>query len=257
MGFKNALRMLLMWVLVVSAACATTDKGSAPAVVAPFLVLNCSGFPYEMALQATVMQGLFNRQYGAPSIWLSDIAEGLGAHGQQDSAGYPGSKFIEWKTGHAGGPWYQPKSKCRTCAGLRERWFDTIQHAVHDADGRRPVAITFAGLLQRMQPLLKGKVIYNMSEPQALGPVLTMAGVRSALPVTLEFDPLNGSAVPTLLDTRGLWTDYAKATRYITKNLLKDTNSSVFAVQAPTDLPYLADAIVDFKMAVFWMPNSE
>ena len=84
-------------VVVTAAACAGTES-----TAAPFLVLNCSGMPYETALQAAVLQGLLNRQEGVPSVWLADIAEGLGARGQQDGAGYPGAKFIEWKTGHAG-----------------------------------------------------------------------------------------------------------------------------------------------------------
>jgi hypothetical protein len=49
-----------------------------------------------------------------------------------------------------------------------------------------------------------------------------------------------------------MWADFTAATAYTTRSLLKDANRSTFAVQAPTCLPYLADAIVDYKMVVFW-----
>ena len=87
----------------------------------------------------------------------------------------------------------------------------------------------------------------------ALGPALTMAAVDSVLPVTHEFDP-----IPQLrlkLNTSGLFADATAATRYTTQHLLPRANRSVFSVQAPTNLPFLADAIVQNKMATFWMAD--
>ena len=57
--------------------------------------VNCSGLTFHAGLQASVAQGLVNRAGGR--VWLSDLAEGLGEAGQQDGAGYPGMRFIEWK----------------------------------------------------------------------------------------------------------------------------------------------------------------
>ena len=39
---------------------------------AEMLHLNCTGLGFEAALQATVAQGLLNRE--APRVWISDIA---------------------------------------------------------------------------------------------------------------------------------------------------------------------------------------
>ena len=105
---------------------------------AEMLHLNCTGLGFEAALQATVAQGLLNRE--APRVYLSDIAEGLGDAGQQDGAGFPGAKFIEWKSGHGGGPWYQPATTCRTCGGLRERWLETAAAAAGETP--RPITST-------------------------------------------------------------------------------------------------------------------
>ena len=212
------------------------------------LHVNCSGLPFGQALQAAVAQGLLNRQSGS-RVWLSDIAEGLGASGQQDGAGFPGMRFIEWKTGHGGGPWYEPQSKCRTCQGLRERWLQTAR----EASGQTFVPTSFSALMEIVRPLLSGRVLYSMSEMHALGPVLTMAGIQSTIPVTSEHDPF--PSLPLALDTRGIWADATAATKFTTRELLHRSNASVFAVQAPTCLPYLADAIVDYKMAVFWMAD--
>eukprot|EP01052_Picozoa_sp_SAG31_P009451 SAG31_NODE_496_length_14862_cov_9.280837_17_plen_105_part_00 len=63
-----------------------------------FLSVNCSGLPFESALQATVAQGLLNRAYGS-HVYLHGLATGLGDEGQKDGAGYPGAKFIEWMEG--------------------------------------------------------------------------------------------------------------------------------------------------------------
>ena len=50
------------------------------------LLDSCTGLGFQAAPQATVAQGLLNRE--APIVWLSDIAEGLGDAGQQDGAGH-------------------------------------------------------------------------------------------------------------------------------------------------------------------------
>ena len=100
------MRMLCLLAVVTSSAAALDPPTArSPPPHPHHLVLNCSGLWYEQALQAAVAQGLLHRHHGRPFVWLSDIAEGLGADGQQDGAGYPGARFIEWKTGHAGGPW--------------------------------------------------------------------------------------------------------------------------------------------------------
>eukprot|EP01047_Picozoa_sp_COSAG01_P036189 COSAG01_NODE_2816_length_7019_cov_22.384682_5_plen_392_part_00 len=52
-----------------------------------------------------------------------------------------------------------------------------------------------------------------------------------------------------------MWKDATAATVYTTRSLLSRTNRTVLAVQAPTCLPFLADAIVDYQMAVFWMDD--
>ena len=224
--------------------------GSAtPAAAGRFLEVNCSGLPFAAALQATVAQGLLNRGQHPPRVWLSDIGEGLGSAGQKDGAGFPGGKFIEWKTGHAGGPWCEPLSVCRTCGGLRARWLATAAAAA----GQQPAPTTFAALMAAAKPLLAGKAFYAMDELHALGPLVTMAGIDGVLPVTNEHDPIPGLNV--LLDTRGMWADATVATVFTTENLLHKTNTSVFAVQAPTCMPFLVDAIVDYKMACFWMQD--
>ena len=228
-------------------ALATTAPAAARATL---LHVNCSGMGFEQTLQAAVAQGLVNRHWDAGHhVWLSDLAEGLGASGQQDGAGFPGMKFIEWKTGHAGGPWYQPLTKCRTCGGLRERWLDTAATAA----GEAVVPTTFAQLLKLAEPHLTGRSVYSLDEKHALGPLLTLAGTDGVLPTTAAYNPLPHLALR--LNASGLWADATAATRYTTANLLHKTNTSVLAVQAPTCLPYLADAIVDSRMAVFWMDD--
>lgn len=212
------------------------------------LHVNCTGMGFEQALQAAVAQGLINRDWGAGHhIWLSDLAEGLGAGGQQDGAGFPGMKFIEWKIGHGGGPWYEPLTTCRTCGGLRERWLSTVAAAV----GEVPVPTTFMQLMELAEPKLTGRSIYSLNEKHALGPLLTLAGTDGVLPTTAQYNTL--PKLPVRLNSTGMFADATNATRYTTTHLLHKTNSSVLAVQAPTCLPYLADAIVDSRMAVFWM----
>jgi hypothetical protein len=117
-----------------------------------------------------------------------------------------------------------------------------------------PKAATFAELMAAAKPLLKGKAIYSVEEMHALGPLVTMAGTESVLPVTAEHDPFP-SALKTVLDARGKWADATAATIYTTESLLAKTNTSVFAVQAPTCMPFLVDAIIDAKMATFWMQD--
>lgn len=151
----------------------------------PFLSVNCSGLPFESALQASVAQGLLNRKHGA-HVYLHGLATGLGAAGQKDGAGFAGAKFIEWMAGRAGGPWYEPASTCRTCGGLEERWLQTASEAA----AASALPTSFAQLMAAAAPLLGGRVMYSRSEMHALGPVLTMAGVESVLPVTSDFDPL-------------------------------------------------------------------
>ena len=222
-----------------------------PMVDGALLHVNCTGMGFEQTLQAAVAQGLVNRDWDeGHHVWLSDLAEGLGAAGQQDGAGFPGMKFIEWKIGHGGGPWHQPLTKCRTCGGLQERWLSTVARAA----GEVPVPTTFTQLLKLAEPKLTGRSVYSINEKHALGPLLTLAGTDGVLPTTTAHNPLPD--LPVRLDSTGMFADATVATRYTIAHLLHKTNSSVFAVQAPTCLPYLADAIVDSRMAVFWMDVS-
>ena len=88
------------------------------------------------------------------------------------------------------------------------------------------------------------------------------------MPITSDYNPFAAGAgssavpllpllplLPVLLNVTGMFADATEATQYTTANLLHLSNTSVFAVQAPTDLPFLADAIVDYKMATFWMDD--
>eukprot|EP01052_Picozoa_sp_SAG31_P009453 SAG31_NODE_496_length_14862_cov_9.280837_19_plen_473_part_00 len=83
--------------------------------------------------------------------------------------------------------------------------------------------------------------------------VVTMAGVDAVLPITDKYNPL--PHLPLRWDSRGKFGNATAATQYTTAKLLARTNKTVLAVQAPTCLPFLADAIVDYKMAMFWMPD--
>jgi hypothetical protein len=109
----SVLMLILRDMLVLAAAgCVWAAASASPPSSREdtFLNVNCSGLRFPQALQAAVAQGLLNRGRAQPQVWLSDIGEGLSAAGQQHGAGFPGAKFIEWKTGHAGGPWYEPLS---------------------------------------------------------------------------------------------------------------------------------------------------
>ena len=209
--------------------------------------VNCSGLPFHAALQAAVAQGLVNRA-GESRVWLSDIAEGLGTAGQQDGAGYPGARFIEWKVGHGGGPWYPSFPTCRGCAGLRRRWLDTAAEA---AGGGPPTLLSLEALLGMAG--FRGRVLVSPDEPHALLPALTLSGLDSLLPVTATQDPL--PHLPLAMDTRGRWADAVEATRFTAATLVPRANASLLAVQAPTCLPYLADTVVADRVAAFWMPE--
>ena len=213
------------------------------------LHVNCSGFDFHTALQAAVAQGLVNRGDDGPRVYLSDLAEGL-SNGQLDGAGYPGTKFIEWKVGHGDGPWYAGVPPCRNCAGLRARWLATFSAAANAT----PTPLTFDGLLRLALPRLRGRVLVSAAEPHALLPALTHAGVDALLPITTAADPL--PRLPLALDLRGKFADETAATAYVARpSLLNRTNATAFAVQAPTCLPYLADTIVAYRLAAFWMDD--
>ena len=113
-----------------------------------------------------------------------------------------------------------------------------------------PLLATFEELMAAAKPLFKGKALYSVHEMHALGPLVTMAGTASLLPVTADSDSLPDLKV--VFDSRGKWADATAATVYTTENLLPETNKTVFAVQAPTCMPFLVDAIVEAKMATFW-----
>ena len=238
--------------LLAAATFLITASAAIPSSAATlFLDVNMTGMPFERALQANVAQGLCNRGKDCGSeacVWLSGVGEGLPAGSSEaNGSAFPGNRFIEWKTGHGGGPWYSSFGECRACKGLRGRWLATAAATA----GVAPTPTTFAQLLALAKPLLKGRVRYSMDEMHALGPAVTMSGTESALPVTTQHDPF--PELPLLLDTTGKFADATDATVYTAKHLLAKTNTSVLAVQAPTDMPFLVDAIVESKMAVFWM----
>ena len=130
--------------------------------------------------------------------------------------------------------------------------FTCRQTTAFRAASTTPKPVTFEELIAEAKHLIQGVVVYSRAEIHSISPVLTMAGVDSLLPVTSAFNPL--PLAPVKFDARGRWSGWAAATEFTTTTLLKKTNRSVFAVQAPTCLPYLADTIVDYSMATFWMP---
>ena len=112
--------------LLAAATFLITASAAIPSSAATlFLDVNMTGMPFERALQANVAQGLCNRGKDCGSeacVWLSGVGEGLPAGSSEaNGSAFPGNRFIEWKTGHGGGPWYSSFGECRACKGLRGR----------------------------------------------------------------------------------------------------------------------------------------
>ena len=62
-----------------------------PMVDGALLHVNCTGMGFEQTLQAAVAQGLVNRDWDeGHHVWLSDLAEGLGAAGSRMARDFPG-----------------------------------------------------------------------------------------------------------------------------------------------------------------------
>ena len=80
------------------------------------------------------------------------------------------------------------------------------------------------------------------SRAALLGPVLTACGVHDLLPAS------SSATLPAGLPVRfsgiGRWPNATAAAWFVGKELLPLTNASTLALQAPTELPFLADAIV-------------
>lgn len=206
--------------------------------VACFAVVNASGLAFERALQATVAQGLANRAFGA-AVYVVGYDR------------YAGMAGIEWFAGE-GDYGDEPGRPCANCAGLRARWLATIMAA---QPARRAVRLSVDELLEQVVVggLVTGGALFRSDEAHALGPVLTACGVYSLLPATSLARLPRGLAAR--FDGRGRWADATAAALYVGRSLLPLTNRSTLALQAPTNLPFLADAIVAWRLPVLWMDD--
>ena len=193
-----------------------------------FSVVNASNLTFEAALQVVVAQGLANRAHG-DAVYVTGLPQ------------FPGMVGIEWF----------PGTGCAGCSGLRERWLDTI--AASTVPARRPVPLSARELLERVRPLLSGGAVYDAMALHSLGPVLTACGVHDLLPAASAASLPRGLAVK--FDGRRRWTDALDAAWFVGRELLPHTNASTIALQAPTNLPFLADAIVAWRLPVFWMAD--
>jgi hypothetical protein len=200
-----------------------------------FLHVNSSGLSQHATLQLLVLQGLANREHG-PAVWVSGVDR------------FPGSAGIEWFPGSVDGRWgdWQPRA---LVSGLRDRWLETI---VTDS-ARTAVLTTPEELLSQVRPLLTGGILYSTAEPHAMGVVLTLCGLDALLPV-LAVSELP-SALPIAFDARARFVDAAAAALYTGHTLLPRCNTSTLAVQAGTNSPFLADAVVSWRLAMFWMDD--
>ena len=192
-----------------------------------FNVVNASGSCFERALQAAVAQGLANRAFGG-SVYLVGIEH------------FPGMAGIE----------FFPGSGCANCAGLRERWLATVEAARPHRVARR---IGVDALLDLVRPLLAGGALYEASSPHSLGPVMTACGVHDLLPAASAESLPRGLEVR--FDGRKRWADATAATWYTAKALLPLANATTLAIQAPTNLPFLADAVVAWRLPMLWMAD--
>jgi hypothetical protein len=197
------------------------------------LHVNLTGVPFATALQATVAQGLIHRHTQQPTVYLSGIGP------------YPGMRGIEWLPGKGRSAYSPGNPNCSVCDGLESKWLKSISTI-----GQLPVQTSsIAKLMEMVRPLLKGKIKYDEKERHSLGPVVTLSGLDDCLPVTASNDPFEKDpTLTTLFDASGMWSDALAATLYTAHNLLHRTNTSTMAVQAPTCLPFLADAIVDWRL---------
>lgn len=218
---------LVVGIMPSAAGCALGDPSC-------FIWVNASALSRAATLQLVVAQGLANREFAA-SVYVSDIGR------------FPGMRGIEWFPGTGDGRW--GSWTCPECAGLRGRWLETI---VQDS-GRSAVLSSPASLLSAVLPLARGGARYSESEPHSLGPVLTLCGLDALLPTT-EDAPLP-PPLQVRFDARSRFADALSAATFVGRELLPRTNRTTLAVQAPTNLPFLADAIVSWRLATVWMDD--
>lgn len=186
-----------------------------------FSVVNASGLDFESALQVAVAQGLTNRRHG-PTVYVFGMPK------------FDGMVGIEWF----------PGTGCSTCAGVRERWLATLVAS----SGRRAVPVASSHFLElvRQSSLFAGGALYSHHELHSLGPVMTACGIMSLLPATSVAGLPRGLEVR--FDGRHRWPDATAAAWFVARRLLPLTNRSTLALQAPTELPFLADAIVAWQL---------
>jgi hypothetical protein len=219
--------MSMAWPLLYGAACmAWSCLGNASC----FAVVNVSGLSFERTLQVTVAQGIANRKFES-SVYVMGIPQ------------FPGMAGIEWFPGT--GP-----SFCKECHGVRERWLETITLA-HPK--RRPTALSADNLIAEVLPYFSGGALYDASAPHSLGPVLTACGVFDLLPAASRSSLPPGLEVR--FDGRSRWANATAAAAFVGNQLLPLTNRSTLALQAPTNLPFLADAIVMWRLPMLWMAD--
>ena len=190
-----------------------------------FSVVNATGLSFERTLQVNVAQGLINRAHAA-SVYVVGIDR------------FPGMAGIEWF----------PGTGCKQCVGIRERWLQTVS----DTPPRRgAVSLNPETLLSLSIPFLSGAALYHSSEMHSLGPVLTACGVYDLMPATSIATLPRGLAVK--FDARKRWANATAAAWFVGERLLPMCNRSTLALQAPTNLPFLADAIVMWRLPLLWM----
>jgi len=140
---------------------------------------------------------------------------------------------------------------CGACAaGVRERWLESVVE-----EGRQAVPMKPDALLDTVLPWVNGLALYT--EPHSLGAVVTACAVDDLLPATSpsSLPPGGLQRLPVRFDARGRWTSATEAARYVGRELLPRCNRSTMAVQAHTNLPFLADLIVKWRLATVWMDD--
>ena len=190
-----------------------------------FNVVNASGLGFHTALQVVVAQGIANRI--RPSVFVIGMER------------LPGMIGIEWF----------PGTGCTNCHGLQERWLDAFEK---DVD-RCHAMLSPKDLLTQTLPLFSGAALYSPEEPHSLGPVMTACGVQDLLPATEQ--DLHRLGLRVRFDARQRWADALSAAWFTARELLAGANKSTLAIQAPTNLPFLADAIVSWRLPLVWMDD--
>jgi len=113
--------------------------------------------------------------------------------------------------------------------------------------GREPVYITPAELLERLQPKIRGQVLYDPDQPYTLDLATTIAGLRD---LVISPTDLN---LPTLFDFRGRWSNASEAYRWAIGSLLPECSQSKLALLSP-GAASLRDFAVQQRMFTFSPP---